>query len=195
MLGSSWLIGGLLAFGAIDLVALDVVVAPRALAPPEVARVTAAPRPAEAPPPSREPPPPLVKRLPPPPPPAPLASPAPPAPLSPDELRPTIVYFATDRATLDAPAARALDELAARLAADPRGTVEIVGHADRRGSEPHNEELSERRMELVRDYLGAHGVSAARLRGRAAGAREPARAGTDPSALAADRRAEIRRKP
>jgi outer membrane protein OmpA-like peptidoglycan-associated protein len=179
--------GALLAFGAIDLLALDVVVGPRVLdeAPPAADEPAPAPVVAAvvpAPPPRVEPP-------------KPPAPPREAPPLSADDLRPVIVHFATDRATVDDAAARALDRLAARLAEDPRGSVEIVGHADRRGTERHNEDLSMRRMEGVRDYLAAHGVAVARLHGRAAGAREPAVSGAGPAALAADRRAEIRRKP
>src|SRR5579862_1728418 len=206
MPGSSWLMGTLLAFGAIDLIALDAIVGPRALAsakavepvaiepapPPPVAPAIAASSPAPPiEPRSGSPKPEADDRSPP------LRGgrPKPEPPLAADELRPVIVYFATDRAAFDDAAARALDRFATTLAADPRGTVEIVGHADQRGTERHNEELSERRMARVRDYLAAHGVDAARLHGRAAGAREPAQRGAGPAAFAANRRTEIRRKP
>ena len=197
MPGSSWLMGGLLAFGAIDLIAMDAVVGPRALAPAEpaapieiVARAPAIAVSSSAPPLAE----PTAAPVP-----APALAPPPQraraTPLAAEELRPVTVQLATDRAALDAAAARALDRLASTLAVDPRGTVEIVGHADLRGTERHNDELSRRRMAIVRDYLAAHGVAAARLHGRAAGAREPAQRGAGPAALAANRRTEIRRKP
>ncbi|HTJ44436.1 MAG TPA: OmpA family protein [Kofleriaceae bacterium] len=107
---------------------------------------------------------------------------------------PTIIYFASDHDTLDEIAAHALDSLASELA-NSADSIEIVGHADARGTEHHNDDLSAHRMRRVRDYLETHGVDGARMHGRAAGDREPARDGGDEGALAANRRVEIRRTP
>lgn len=182
MPASTWILGGLIAVGMGDVAALDLVIGPRALAP--------APALANAPAPSAV----AIEAT------APLrvevtsAEPAAPPPVVVEEdLSPVVVLFDTDRATLDGAATASLDEIAASLARNGTITVDVVGHADARGSEHHNQELSQRRMERVRAYLVAHGVAEARVRGRAAGDREPARAGTSPAALAANRRAEIRR--
>lgn len=42
-------------------------------------------------------------------------------------------------------------------------TIRIVGHADRTGSEAHNQALSLRRAESARDYMVARGVEASRI--------------------------------
>lgn len=46
---------------------------------------------------------------------------------------------------------------------DQDAKLKIVGHADVRGSKKYNQSLSERRAELTKDYLVAHGVSADRI--------------------------------
>ena len=44
------------------------------------------------------------------------------------------------------------------------GAVQVEGHADTRGADAYNLELAQRRAEVVRDWLIAHGVASARLR-------------------------------
>src|SRR5262245_35223852 len=203
MAASSWYLGALLAFGLADVVALDLVVGPRALgdrtpvAPPPVMLAAAEPAPAPrvaiA---SAEPPAPAPDPAPAPAAPAVEARPAPapaaaPAPIVVEEP-PVVIHFATDRATIDARAAAQLDQLAARLVADARTHVVITGHADERGSDRYNDVLSARRMRHVRDYLGERGVAASRMNGRWAGEHEPVAPGDDEAALAANRRVEIR---
>jgi outer membrane protein OmpA-like peptidoglycan-associated protein len=64
--------------------------------------------------------------------------------------------FATDSAELTPEHRSALDRVAAQLNAEPLrlgGYVTLVGHADRRGTDPDNLALGQRRAEAVRDHL------------------------------------------
>lgn len=52
---------------------------------------------------------------------------------------------------------------------DPQNELMIVGHADVRGPEKYNMALSERRVEVVRNYLVSQGVAADKIQTRAEG--------------------------
>jgi peptidoglycan-associated lipoprotein len=213
---STWALGGLLVFGVCDVIALDALVAPRALATPAggapslIVRAVAphAIAPAAVGP-GRSPV--LVASASPAPVPAPVREPAPvpasreasdasPEPIPPTASNPSLdlehhaaqIYFASDTAAIAPDASAALDQLAASLAAHSRRSIVIIGHADERGTTRHNDALSARRMRHVRDYLAVKGVAPARMSGHAVGAREPAERGTSEAALAANRRVEIR---
>ncbi|MGE5640970.1 MAG: OmpA family protein [Clostridia bacterium] len=63
------------------------------------------------------------------------------------------VLFEFDKAVLRPEGRAKLDELATRLGDARVDRIDVVGHADRIGTEQYNEELSQRRAEAVRDYL------------------------------------------
>jgi len=64
------------------------------------------------------------------------------------------VKFGFDKKELSPEAKAALDEFAAKLAAENQGVyIEIQGHTDSVGSEKYNEELGLMRAEAVRRYL------------------------------------------
>lgn len=52
---------------------------------------------------------------------------------------------------------------------DPQNELMVVGHADVRGPEKYNMALSERRVEIVRNYLVSQGVAADKIQTRAEG--------------------------
>ena len=127
-----------------------------------------APPPAAAPAPVSPPPQPVAKPAPAPAPvqkpePAPVAKPAPKKPavvsLSSTEL------FEFDKAVLTADARKKLDDEIVAKARDLARVdhVQIDGHADRIGSHPYNQRLSERRAEAVRAYLVSKGFSASSM--------------------------------
>ena len=66
--------------------------------------------------------------------------------------------FHTDKATIIDAFRSQLDELAMALKQHPRSYVEITGHTDSRGSENHNEALSELRAVTLQEYLADAGV-------------------------------------
>jgi outer membrane protein OmpA-like peptidoglycan-associated protein len=51
----------------------------------------------------------------------------------------------------------------------PEAHLTLQGHADRRGSEEYNKELTERRVERTKNFLVEHGVPAANIETRALG--------------------------
>ncbi len=63
------------------------------------------------------------------------------------------VLFEFDKAVLRPEGRAKLDELATRLGDARVDRIDVVGYADRIGSDQYNEELSQRRAEAVRDYL------------------------------------------
>jgi outer membrane protein OmpA-like peptidoglycan-associated protein len=69
------------------------------------------------------------------------------------------VLFDTDKATLKPGAREKLARVAGILASHPDLHIQIEGHADSRGSEEYNLQLSERRAESVRAYLVEQRVS------------------------------------
>jgi outer membrane protein OmpA-like peptidoglycan-associated protein len=81
------------------------------------------------------------------------------------------VFFDFDKATLVETSKPLLTEVADTLLAHPEiRKIEIGGHTDRRGDAGYNLELSQRRVETVRDYLISRGVQANRLIAKGYGA-------------------------
>ena len=122
------------------------------------------PAPAPAPAPSAPPPPAVARPVPAPAPkPAPVAKPAPKKPavvtLSSTEL------FEFNQATLTPEARKKLDAEVVAKARDLANVshVQIDGHADRLGSHPYNQRLSERRADAVRAYLVSRGFDASKI--------------------------------
>ena len=121
-----------------------------------------APPPAPAPAPAA-PPPPVAKPAPPPPAPKPVAKPEPKKPavitLSSTEL------FEFDKAVLTPEARNKLDTEIVAKARDLASVahVQIDGHADRIGSHPYNQRLSEQRADAVRAYLVSRGFNASAM--------------------------------
>ncbi len=121
-------------------------------------------KPVPPPPPPRPAPPPVVET--PPPAPAPVAPPPPPPPpparfekitLSATEL------FEFNSARLAGPQPK-LDDIANALNTDTTvNNITITGHADRIGSKPYNQKLSEQRAMSVKNYLVGKGVAESRL--------------------------------
>jgi OOP family OmpA-OmpF porin len=128
----------------------------------EQERPAPAPTPAPAPAPSA--PPPVSKPAP-----APAPTPAPvakPAPKKPAVLTVTSTeLFEFDKSTLTADARRKLDTEVIAKARDFANIahVQIDGHADRIGTHPYNQRLSEKRAETVRAYLVSKGFDASKM--------------------------------
>jgi outer membrane protein OmpA-like peptidoglycan-associated protein len=132
-----------------------------------------------------------------PPPPAPLEDR--PLPVRPDRCGgperltgvPGSVHFALDRAVLSTSAQQSLDRAVSALAPYASVRVRLSGHTDVRASQAYNQALSERRVNAVRDYLVARGVSVERLETSALGETAPLAAGSSVRDHARNRRVEL----
>jgi outer membrane protein OmpA-like peptidoglycan-associated protein len=84
-----------------------------------------------------------------------------------------------------------LERVARVMQALPNVTVLVIGHADQRGDEAENFELSAARAEAVVEFLTYYGVSPTRLSSRAVGEADLLTLDDDDTALALNRRTEF----
>jgi outer membrane protein OmpA-like peptidoglycan-associated protein len=74
------------------------------------------------------------------------------------------IFFDLDKATLRSESTTELKRLVGLMTDVPTLKIELGGHTDSQGSDPHNQDLSERRAKAVVDYLTKAGISADRLK-------------------------------
>ena len=98
------------------------------------------------------------------------------------------VLFGFDSSELSGASQATLDRQAAFLVARPALRVTIEGHCDERGTREYNLALGERRASVVRDYLVARGINAARIKTISYGKERPAAVGSNEAAWAKNRR-------
>lgn len=101
------------------------------------------------------------------------------------------VHFATNRARILADSFTLLNTVAQVLNDFPDVTVEVQGHTDSRGSDSHNQDLSNRRASAVRDYLVRQGVAANRMTSRGYGESRPIESNATREGRAGNRRVEF----
>lgn len=101
------------------------------------------------------------------------------------------VLFRTDSADLRPGAIEKLRPLAGYLRANPGVRVAIVGHTDSRGSDAHNQDLSERRAASVRAAFDQMGVTRARFRVEGRGERDPVASNANAAGMRQNRRVEV----
>jgi OOP family OmpA-OmpF porin len=89
-----------------------------------------------------------------------------------NEIRLPGVVFATDKAELLPESYPVLNEAIATLKKNPDLRIEVAGHTDSRGSDAHNQALSQRRAQTVAKYLKDGGVTN-ELKAVGYGEREP----------------------
>lgn len=114
------------------------------------ARMTEAPRPVAPPPP---PPPPRAEAC--------------------DTELPGLIFFEFDSAVPGAEAAQIADYVAQNAAPCSWRTFNVVGHADRSGSNAYNMGLSQRRADAVAGLLGARGIAMGSIETTARGEESP----------------------
>jgi outer membrane protein OmpA-like peptidoglycan-associated protein len=101
------------------------------------------------------------------------------------------IMFAFDRADIEAESLPLLDEVVQALK-DNRGfRVQIEGHADATGPEPHNQTLSEQRAGSVLAYLRDHGIAPERLSYKGFGSSEPTDSNTTVAGRENNRRVDF----
>ncbi|HYI49895.1 MAG TPA: OmpA family protein [Allosphingosinicella sp.] len=101
------------------------------------------------------------------------------------------VLFATDSDVLRPAAIERLRPLAGYLRANPGVRVAIDGHTDSRGTDAHNQDLSERRAQSVREALDDMGVTRARFRVAGHGESNPTATNATPEGMRLNRRVEV----
>lgn len=101
------------------------------------------------------------------------------------------VVFASGRSTILASARPRLDEVALVLKESEGQSFVVEGHTDSRGSAEMNQELSQRRAQVVRDYLVEQGVTADRIRAVGFGKLRPVADNDTAEGRANNRRVEI----
>ena len=103
------------------------------------------------------------------------------------------IYFGFDESQLGATAQSELSAFANCLKRTPM-SLNVEGHADERGTEEYNLQLSNRRAASVKRYLTTLGVSANSLNTLGYGKNRPAVRGSNEDAWAANRRVEFVRR-
>lgn len=98
-------------------------------------------------------------------------SPAPTPPRAEEPVTATVL-FDFDKSAVRAGEAPKLDELAAKTKGRTFDRLDVVGHADRIGTNAYNMGLSKRRAEAVQAYLAGKGIEAGRMRTDAKGEAE-----------------------
>jgi len=102
------------------------------------------------------------------------------------------VHFATDSAEILPDSMALLEEIADVLKAHPEiSSVEVQGHTDNTGSQPHNLRLSQDRAQAVTDTLTRLGVDASRLSAKGYGQEKPILPNTSEPNRARNRRVQL----
>jgi OOP family OmpA-OmpF porin len=101
------------------------------------------------------------------------------------------VYFDLDKATLKDESIAILDAAVATMGEHGSIVVEVAGHTDSTASEAYNQDLSERRAQVVYNYLVEQGVSADRMTWKGYGESSPIATNDTAEGRAKNRRTEL----
>ncbi len=101
------------------------------------------------------------------------------------------VYFGFDSAGLSSDARNLLNGNI-QCYQQGSGSIRVAGHADERGTTDYNLALGNRRAETVKRHLSSQGVSGGRIQTVSYGEERPAQRGSNESAWAKNRRAEVK---
>jgi OOP family OmpA-OmpF porin len=82
------------------------------------------------------------------------------------------VFFAFDGATIGAEDKELLRGIAAELNAHPERTVTLIGYSDWQGQEKYNLRLSQKRADVVAEFLRSEGVAPDHIHTDARGAQD-----------------------
>ena len=102
------------------------------------------------------------------------------------------VLFAKNSVDIDSTARGVLDLGVVLMSQNPQITIDIEGHTDSDGSDEMNQALSQRRVDVIFDYLVSQGVDPARLTKQAFGESRPIADNTTADGRAKNRRVEFR---
>lgn len=109
-------------------------------------------------------------------------------------IRLSNIFFGTACADLRPESHRVLDEIGRLMSQNPDLKIEIAGHADSRGSESFNQELSELRASAVKHYLirTVRAINGQNLKTIGYGETRPVAPNDNPKGLQENRRVEFK---
>ena len=90
------------------------------------------------------------------------------------------VEYDSNKATLRPSSYKTLNDLVEVMKIKNKMEIEIAGHTDNKGSDKHNQKLSQERADAVRNYLISKGIEANRIIAKGYGAEEPIALNTNP---------------
>ncbi|MCB2112417.1 MAG: OmpA family protein [Parvularculaceae bacterium] len=106
-------------------------------------------------------------------------------------IMPSDITFDTASSDIKAGFYETLNAVAEVLDEFDKTTVTVAGHADSRGADAYNMDLSQKRALSVSNYLAAHGVEPARLRAIGYGESRPIGDNSTAAGQALNRRVEV----
>jgi outer membrane protein OmpA-like peptidoglycan-associated protein len=101
------------------------------------------------------------------------------------------VLFDSGRYTLRPAAREKLAKISGIVVAHPGLNLQVEGHTDSVGSDEYNQQLSERRSAIVRDFLVQQGVSSSSISARGFGKSIPVSSNDSAEGRAQNRRVEL----
>jgi OOP family OmpA-OmpF porin len=107
-------------------------------------------------------------------------------------IRLTHLIFEQGKSVIDPTSFDELDELAQMLIDNPKSVIQLEGHTDNQGSMSKNMELSQERVDEVKEYLVDKKVGKSRVKTKAFGGTQPLSKDKTPEARNLNRRVEIR---
>ena len=99
--------------------------------------------------------------------------------------------FDTNSATIRTDAQQTFAKIAEVLKDYDKTIIHVIGHTDSRGSDQHNQALSERRSAAVANFIAVRGVQDSRIRREGRGEYEPVASNDTVQGRAANRRVDI----
>jgi outer membrane protein OmpA-like peptidoglycan-associated protein len=102
------------------------------------------------------------------------------------------IFFETDSYGLKKESLAELERVVAFLRQNSDIVVEISGHTDNTGTPAHNQELSEKRAEVVLHFLAEHGIQEDRMRAVGYGDKVPVSSNDTEKGRAMNRRTELK---
>lgn len=102
------------------------------------------------------------------------------------------LIFGLGKANITEESYEQLNELVTMLNTNPNMTIQLEGHTDFRGNDKLNMELSEDRVEAVKDYLVKQGIDKKRIQTKAFGGTQPLSRDSDAESRKRNRRVEVR---
>lgn len=102
------------------------------------------------------------------------------------------VNFAQGKAVFTEESYASLDDLVEMLSESSTMSIQLEGHTDFRGSPTANLQLSQARVDAVKEYLVSKGVTSSRIATKAFGGSQPVTRDNSAEARAKNRRVEVR---